>query len=374
MNGEKGPTGNNGPTGPTGLNGNNGPTGATGLISATGTFYSDYLYWDTSTNNWEVGSSQVHIGRNAGITSQDGSALAIGTEAGKTNQGPYTIAIGVEAGMDNQSTGAIAIGNDAGRSNQDSFGVAIGFNAAVFNQGNSAVAIGHDAARSNQGDNSIAIGNSAISGTQSNNTLVLNASGSGITTINTDSTYIKPIRNLITSNNLYYNSGTGEISYGQNSFASYSITATQTSNLNPDDHIIFDKQYTQVGSDITLLSGTYTTTLGLDSIGRVKLAGGRIYMVLVNISYVSFNSNIGNLDFAVYNADSGTYFTHGATIKPVTSTSNENGNGVIQTVLDLSGLLDTRIEVRFLQNGTNNVSQIGSTRSVAPSLTIYTIG
>ena len=61
-------------------------------------------------------------------------------------------------------------------------------------------------------------------------------------------------------------------------------------------------------------------------------------------------------------------------IKPVTSTSNENGNGVIQTVLDLSGLLDTRIEVRFLQNGTNNVSQIGSTRSVAPSLTIYTIG
>ena len=98
-------------------------------------------------------------------------------------------------------------------------------------------------------------------------------------------------------------------------------------------------------------------------------------MVLVNISYVLFGDSTGNLDFAVYNADSGTNFTRGATIKPVTSTSNENGNGVIQTVLDLSGLsTDTRIEVRFLPGGTNNVSQIESTPSVPPSLTIYTIG
>ena len=125
-----------------------------------------------------------------------------------------------------------------------------------------------------------------------------------------------------------------------------------------------------------MISGTYTKNLVVDSIGRVKLSGGRIYMVLVNISYVLFGNSTGNLDFAVYNADSGTYFKHWVvTIKPVTSTSNENGNGVIQTVLDLSGLsTDTRIEVRFLPGGTNNVSQIESTPSVPPSLTIYTIG
>ena len=129
-----GPTGADGSTGPccTGATGATGPTGPEGVIKKTGTCWSEYLYWDTSgTGDWEVGGGptndgKIHIGCNAGQTSQDVSAIAIGVEAGKSNQGMTAIAIGNEAGNSNQGKGTIAMGKEAGWRNQVGGAIAIG--------------------------------------------------------------------------------------------------------------------------------------------------------------------------------------------------------------------------------------------------------
>ena len=48
----------------------------TGL--ATGTYYSDYLFWNPTVALWQVGSAQVHLGQNAGLSGQGTNAVAIG--------------------------------------------------------------------------------------------------------------------------------------------------------------------------------------------------------------------------------------------------------------------------------------------------------
>lgn len=71
-----------------------------------GTNYSDYLFWNNAT--WAVGSSEVHIGANAGRTSQALGAIAIGNNAGLT-QGTYSIAIGFQAGSTQQANNSIIL-------------------------------------------------------------------------------------------------------------------------------------------------------------------------------------------------------------------------------------------------------------------------
>ena len=73
-------------TGPTG------PTGPTGFISATGTNYSDYVFWDNVAHQWAAGSTEVHIGANA-ATNQGPNAIAIGANAAAANQAAYSIVI-----------------------------------------------------------------------------------------------------------------------------------------------------------------------------------------------------------------------------------------------------------------------------------------
>ena len=92
--GATGKDGLTGATGATGKDGLTGATGATGLISATGTNYSDYIFWNNNTSTWDVGNTTIHIGSNAGQTSQGLNAVAIGTNAGRTGQGANSIAIG----------------------------------------------------------------------------------------------------------------------------------------------------------------------------------------------------------------------------------------------------------------------------------------
>jgi hypothetical protein len=55
------------------------------LTGSAGTNYSDYLYWNPSSSSWAVGSSTIHIGKDAGLTGQATYAVAIGWEAGKTS-------------------------------------------------------------------------------------------------------------------------------------------------------------------------------------------------------------------------------------------------------------------------------------------------
>jgi len=145
---------------------NVGPSGPTGILAlcydpATceviqlanaklpkGICYADYLYWDTGTNQWEAGGSQVHIGCFSGEITQGTNSVAVGENAGNNNQGDFSVAIGERAGNNIQGMNSITIGKMAGETGQ------------------------HD------------------------NSIVLNASGNPLNTEFTGSFYVKHVRDL----------------------------------------------------------------------------------------------------------------------------------------------------------------------------------
>ena len=221
----------------------------------TGTYWSDYLFWNNLTSTWDVGSSEVHLGKNAGQfnqgeksvaigyeagytgqtlnsvaignnagyfrqgetgtgnTGNTGNAVAIGNLAGEFNQGANAVAIGLEAGQTGQQAYSVAIGRQSGRYGQNYEAVAIGNLAGNTGQNIYGIAIGSNAGADNQGQYSIAIGRLAGQTGQHDNTIVLNASGSALDTQATDAFYVKPIRGRTGPNFLYYDDNTGEITY-----------------------------------------------------------------------------------------------------------------------------------------------------------------
>jgi hypothetical protein len=162
--------GSQGYTGSTGIQGYTGCTGPPGGISITGTSWGEYLYWNTTTNKFEIASDKIILGNNAGLT--------------------------------NQGDNSIAIGNNAGQ----------------VGQGNNSIAIGNNAGGYLQGDNSIAIGQNAgvnmVAEQQASNSIVLNGSSTYLSAA-TGGFYVKPIRNVIPNinmSNIIYNNLTSEIS------------------------------------------------------------------------------------------------------------------------------------------------------------------
>lgn len=242
-----------GATGVTGPTGSSGPTGPTGTFGPTGSCWSDYLYWNTTTNNWQTDSKKIHIGCGSGQNTQDISAVAIGINAGNNGQATCATAVGFKAGFSGQKRGAVAIGgNDmygglslapgstnqgldaisigsgAGSSNQGNYSIslglrsgavdqsnnsiAVGFLAGSIKQGNNSVAIGNNAGNSTQGNYAIAIGNQAGNYNQHTNSIILN---SDINSLNADASgfYVNPIRKQQINSNpfLYYNTTRSEV-------------------------------------------------------------------------------------------------------------------------------------------------------------------
>jgi len=220
-------TGSGGGSGSTGYTGYTGPTG---YISAVGSLYSNYAYWNPNSSSWlaETGIS-IHIGGNAGLSSQQGGAVAIGYNSGEFGQGDGATAIGYASGSNQQGMSAtaigklagyvsqggsaIAIGDTSGYSGQGYSAIAIGTGSAQNNQGQSAIAIGSDSGKFNQGQSAIAIGKLAGNSNQFGNSIILNASG---TILNgTDSAfYVKHTRSIAAgtgTNQLTYNTSTSEI-------------------------------------------------------------------------------------------------------------------------------------------------------------------
>jgi hypothetical protein len=132
-----------------------------GFSGDLGLTYSDYLYWDTISNSWSVGSGEVHIGRNAGNFSQGDFSVAIGTFSGYNSQGPEAVAIGSQSGSDSQGPEAVAIGGLSGNSFQGSEAIAIGSQSGRDSQGPEAVAIGSNSGNVSQGFSAIAIGSNS---------------------------------------------------------------------------------------------------------------------------------------------------------------------------------------------------------------------
>ena len=126
-----------------------------------GTNYSNYLYWDDTTLDYEVGDTQIKLGKNCGKTGQGVNAVAMGVNAGSSGQFGAAIAIGLNTGTTNQGAEAIAIGTEAGKSGQGSNSIAIGTLAGSSGQLANAIAIGDSCGEITQGVNAIAIGDFA---------------------------------------------------------------------------------------------------------------------------------------------------------------------------------------------------------------------
>jgi hypothetical protein len=173
----------------------------------------------------------------SGILSTLGFAsnnIAIGSQAGTLNQGvnANTVAIGGGAGNTNQGQSSVAIGYVSGYQNQGANSISIGGNAAQGGQGTQAVAIGFAAGQNGQGANAVAIGTFAGQSSQAANSIAINATGTS-TPLNPTTTgfFVDPIRSAsATSNALYYNTTTREITSGAAASVSSQWT-TSSSNI-----------------------------------------------------------------------------------------------------------------------------------------------
>jgi hypothetical protein len=154
----------------------------------------------------------VAVGYQAGESFQRNHGVALGAYAGQLNQKDAAIACGFFSGNDTQGKYAIAIGNATGQSSQGDFGVAIGSSAANIHQGLESLACGSFAGHKNLGYQSVALGHRAsYDGGDFSNTIVINATGTDLDPEGTDRTYIKPIREQLNNDFLFYNSISGEV-------------------------------------------------------------------------------------------------------------------------------------------------------------------
>ena len=134
-----------------------------------GTNYSDYLYFDDTTDCFAVGSEEVHIGANA-TTVANTKAIAIGANAsvsGATSSSAVAIGVDAEA----TAGSAIAIGDTANVSAAQA--IAIGKSAKVSGTVGNSIAIGANTEITE--DNSIVIGEQTE--TDKKSCLYLNSTG-----------------------------------------------------------------------------------------------------------------------------------------------------------------------------------------------------
>ena len=132
------------------------------LIPPNGSYYGDYLSWNSYTSSYATtsadGAKNITIGNFAGQTGQSGYSIAIGASAGNSGQTGYGIALGYYAGSRKQSDYAIAIGSNAGQTAQGAYSINIGQGAGGTASGAYSVAIGQLAGNLASGTGSIFIG------------------------------------------------------------------------------------------------------------------------------------------------------------------------------------------------------------------------
>jgi hypothetical protein len=162
-------------------------------------------------------SDSISIGNdinNAG----DGIIIGSGTVDLVAEPGEYSIGIGRNVYTTRHS---IAMGTNA---NAQYESIAIGKDSYSVNEDDpftagTSIAIGVEAKVS--GVDSIAIGRSA--NVSANNTIVLNATGSELATTTDDAFYVSPVRGAVTGNVMYYDGGTGEVTYGVPTLPNFTV-------------------------------------------------------------------------------------------------------------------------------------------------------
>lgn len=205
------------------------------------------------------------------------------------------IALGNNA-QNNAPTGAfaIAIGVSAGESNQGVQSIAIGESAGDLNQANKAIAIGTQAGLTNQGANSIAIGAFAGNLNQHSNSIILNATGANFTSDGANRFYVNPVRQANTSNVLYYNATTKEISY--DGIQSPASIANGSSNVNipsiNGNVNITVAGFTRIIADTS--GANVTGTLGVSGNANIGNIGTARVLASANVTAPQLISNVAN--------------------------------------------------------------------------------
>jgi hypothetical protein len=247
-----------------------------------------------------VENNSIHLGTNAAATTAAANSINIGYQAGATgnSSATRTVAIGFNAANLSQGDSAIAIGRASGQNTQGANSVAIGFSAAGNQQGvnsvaigiaagntvqlASSVAVGAYAGRLNQGSNSIAIGANAGYTSQANNSIILNATGVNLDFTTANSFVVKPVRNVITGNVMFYDNSTGEITYdvlgnasvGNANFANYAGNVTNSAQPN----------ITSVG-----------TLISLDVTGNISSGNANLGNATTSNYFIGSGSNLSNI-------------------------------------------------------------------------------
>lgn len=170
--------------------------------------------------------TQLQIGQNAGASNQGAYAIAIGNNAGTTNQYPSSIIINASATpLENAVSGLFVNpirldatpGNPGLAYNPSTKEVVYGYGINTYS---SSIQIGYGAGFLNQGQYAIAIGNKAGTANQYPGSIILNANATPLENTTTSGLFVNPIRNdtsIGASGRLHYNSGTSEITYGDES-------------------------------------------------------------------------------------------------------------------------------------------------------------
>lgn len=245
--------------------------------------------------------------------------VAVGYDAGTSGQGADSVALGKSAGRYNQGgeTGfAVAIGSRAGDSEQGHHAIAIGRYAGGTTQGVEAIAIGHNAGNYNQGAESIAIGHYAANSSQAANSIVLNATGGGVASAGTSTFVVKPIASGTTSNALYYDTTTGQITYGAAGGGGTGDLTITNSTITAPAGSLSSATNTVVSAGWDSGSNKYLITLatgnGYTYHTKVLISGTDIAGLDGNIYYLS--PTVGDTVFALYSDYDTTHLINGSSL------------------------------------------------------------
>lgn len=300
----------------------------------------------TCTSDPNLTYDQVGIGYFAGQTDHGLGATAVGTRCGTTRAGSYSTYVGYQAGntavaTPNSATKNIGIGFQAAYSDQASNAVAIGTEAGKTTQGANAIAIGNSAGITSQGANAIAIGQSAGATSQHANSIVLNATGSALNTAAASALYVNPIRNASTSNALYYDTTTKEVTYG----------AAGGGGGSGD---VYSATYTLTRAELLALHTTPVTVIPAPGAGKVITVIGLSYKYTYDTSPLT-GGQVLILNYAGVAAGSATYILSGGiTVSGLTSSSytkvnidNASVNGKLMTAAQAT---NQPVNVNILSN------------------------
>jgi hypothetical protein len=231
--------------------------------------------------NNTTSSRGIAIGQQAAFTSQGSFGVAIGYQSGFTTQGSEATAVGTSSGYNLQAAAAVGVGAYAGYQNQGASAVAVGTEAGNVFQGINAVAIGRRAGATSQGTGAIAIGYQAGYTSQAANTIIINATGASLDSTQANSFYIAPVRNDTgnTTNAVYYNTTTKEVTYGPGSptyLNKSTLTGNTTMTLSQAGQFLYSTTSTAqsltipTNASVAFPVGT-TVTVVLQGTGSVEL-------------------------------------------------------------------------------------------------------